>query len=395
MLAWSAVYFGGILLIGLTMMALLGPQFIGLAQKGQLLNGDPAALGDMLAQSWPAFILVLGMTALLMSLIAAGVMRLVLRPAEPGFAHLHLSHDELRLTLANLACVGIYAVSGIVGVVFSTGAAQSGTVGVFITAAITLGFAVWIGVRLCLLLPMVFVDGRIAFRKAWTETKGRFWPLLGMISLAVVFYVALYVGFSLISVLVVKLSGGQAAIQDISRLTPVSAIAAVITLIMQFLLQVLQIVMIYAPFAVAQREVDRLDADPAYAAPDLRPAEYGIHPFFATYDEAFSSWSGAISASYHWSALGYWFLSFMVLVVFGAGLVIAVSLFGDPSAAAGAEVLGLFALTIPLNLMLLLSTAKRGRSAGIPGWLTAVLLPFLPLVALIYAFLPVRAAAQA
>jgi hypothetical protein len=164
---------------------------------------------------------------------------------------------------------------------------------------------------------------------------------------------------------------------------------------MQFLLQVLQIVMIYAPFAVAQREVDRLDADPAYAAPDLRAAEHGIHPFFATYDEAFSSWSGAISASYHWSALGYWFLSFMVLVVFGAGLVIAVSLFGDPSAAAGAEVLGVFALTIPLNLMLLLSTTKRGRSAGIPGWLTAVLLPFLPLVALIYAFLPVRAAAQA
>lgn len=388
MLAWSAVYFGGILLIALTMMAILGPQFIGLAQKGQLLSGDPEAVGDMLAQSWPAFILVLGMTALLMSIIAAGVMRLVLRPDEHGFAHLRIGRDELRLTAANLVCVLIYAASGIVGVVFTAGAAQTGGFGVFVTTALTLAFAIWIGVRLSLLLPTVFVNRRISFSDAWAETRGRFWPLLGMISLAVVFYVVLYVAFSLTSVLVVKLSGGEAAIQDIARLTPITAIAAVVTLVMQFLLQVLQIVMIYAPFAVAQREVVLLDADPAYAAPDQRPAESGMHPFFATYDEAFCGWSGTIAPSYHWSALGYWFLAFMALVVFEAGLAIVVGLFGDPATAAGAEVLGAFALTIPFNLMLLLSTVKRGRGAGVPGWLTALLLPVLPLVALVYAFLP-------
>ncbi len=393
MLAWSAVYFGGILLIGLTMMAILGPQFIALARKGQLLNGDPAAIGDLLAQSWPAFILVLAMTALLMSILAAGVMRLVLRPDEHGFAHLRVGRTELRLTAANLVCVLIYAASGIVGVVFSAGAAQSGAVGVTITAAMTLAFAIWIGVRLSLLLPTVFVNGRISFAEAWAETKGRFWPFLGMIGLSVVFYVVLYVMFSLISLLVVAISGGEAAIQDIARLNPITAVAAMVTLVMQFLLQVLQIVMIYAPFAVAQREVVLLDADPTYGAPiDLRPAEHGMHPFFATYDEAFSSWSGTIEPSYHWSALGYWFLAFMALVVFEAVLGILVGLFGDPSMA-GAEVLGAFALTIPFNLMLLLSTVKRGRGLGVPGWLTALLTPLLPIVALIYALLKPRSVA--
>lgn len=254
-LAWSAVYFGGIFLIGLTMMALLGPQFIGLTQKGELLNGDPNVIGDLLAESWPAFVLVLVMTALLLSILSAGVMRLVLRPTEPGFAHLRLGRDELRLTAANLICILLYAVSAIVGVVVMSGAAQSGTIGAIITGAVALMFAAWIGVRLSLLLPTVFVTGRISLKLAWAQTRGHFWSLLGMIVMAVIFYVMLYIVFSISSIVLVEISGGQAAMEDITRLTPLTAITAVITLVMQFLLQVLQIVMIYAPFAVAYRDL--------------------------------------------------------------------------------------------------------------------------------------------
>lgn len=262
-LAWSAVYFGGILLIGLTMMALLGPQFISLARKGQLIGGDPAVIGDMLAQSWPAFLLVLALTALLMSILAAGVMRLVLRPAEPGFAHLRIGRDELRLTAANLICVLLYALSAVVGLVVTAGAAQSGTVGAVIAGLATLVFAVWIGVRLSLLLPTVFVTGKISLGLAWKKTEGHFWSLFGMILLAVIFYVIVYIVFSITSIAVVELSGGQAAIQDIGRLTPLTAITAVFTLVLQFLLQVLQIVMIYAPFAVAYRELALERHEPA------------------------------------------------------------------------------------------------------------------------------------
>lgn len=387
MLAWSAVYFGGILVIALTMMAMLGPQFIGLARKGQLMNADPEAAATMLLQSWPAFLLVVAMTALLMSILAAGVMRLVLRPTEHGFAHLRLGKDELRLTAANLLCILIYLVSGIVAVVLSAGAAQSGAVGAAVATLLTFAFAVWVGVRLSLLLPTVFVNGVISFKTAWAETKGRFWPLLGMIALAVEFSIVVQIAFGAISFSVVRLSGGEAAVQDITMLTPAAALAVVITMILQFLLWVLQIVMIYGPFAVAQREIGGPDPGLADAAPvDRRKSEEGIHPFFATYDEAFISWSGGISPSYHWSALGYWFLSFIGLLIFWTVLAVA-SLYGNP-AVTGAEALAGFALTIPFHLMLLLSTVKRGRSVGVPGWLTALFFPFLPLMAVLYAFLP-------
>lgn len=260
MLAWSAVYFGGILLIALVMMATLGPQFITLARKGQLTGNDLEEVANLLAASWPAFLLVLLMTALLMSIITAGVMRLVLRPTEHGFAHLKVGRTELKLTAANLLCIGLYAISVVLGLVFTAGAAQFGPFGTVLALGLVAAFGIWIGVRLSLLLPTVFETGQISLRLAWSRTKGHFWPLLGMIVLAVIFYVIVWILFSIISFAVVELSGGEAAMQDIGRLTPLTAIAAVVTLIMQLLLRVLQIVMIYALFAVAHRELVLEDA---------------------------------------------------------------------------------------------------------------------------------------
>jgi len=264
MLAWSAVYFGGILLIALVMMATLGPQFITLARKGQLTGADLEAVASLLAQSWPAFLLVLLMTALLMSIVTAGVMRLVLRPTEHGFAHLKVGRTELKLTAANLLCIGLYAVSVVLGLVFTAGASQFGSFGAILAVLLVVAFGGWIGVRLSLLLPTVFETGKISLPEAWEKTRGHFWSLFGMIVLAVIFYVIVWILFSIISFAIVELCGGEAAMQDIGRLTPVTAIAAVLTLVLQLLLQVLQIVMIYAPFAVAYRELGH--AEPAAEA---------------------------------------------------------------------------------------------------------------------------------
>lgn len=267
MLAWSAVYFGGILLIAMVMMATLGPQFITLARKGQLTPNDLDEVATLLAASWPAFLLVLLMTALLMSIITAGVMRLVLRPQEHGFAHLKVGRTELKLTAANLLCIGLYAVSVVVGVVLTAGASQLGSFGAALAVGLVLAFGIWVGVRLSLLLPTVFETGKVSLRLAWGRTQGHFWPLFGMIVLAVIFYVIVWILFSIISFAIVELSGGEAAMQDIGRLTPLTAIAAMITLVMQLLLQVLQIVMIYAPFAVAYRELVVEQTPPTPAEP--------------------------------------------------------------------------------------------------------------------------------
>jgi len=256
MLAWSAVYFGGILLIAMVMMATLGPQFIAVIQKGQASSPEEIdKLASMLLQSWPALLILLLMTAFLMSVITGGVMRLVLRPEEHGFAHLRVGRTELKLTAANLLCIGIGVLSTIVWSVFAAGASQVGTVAATLAIGLFLAFALWGGVRLSLLLPTVFHTGQVSLRAAWDHTRGHFWQLFGMIVLAVIFYVIVWILFSIIGLAVVEISGGEAAMQDISRLTPLTAIAAMITLVMQLLLQVLQIVMIYGPFAVAYRDL--------------------------------------------------------------------------------------------------------------------------------------------
>lgn len=255
MLAWSMVYFGGLLLIFLVMTATLGPEFIAITRKGGFLNEDLDSISSLLAQSLPAFLLVLVLSAGLWSVITAGVLRLVLRPNEHGFAHLRLGRDELRLTLANLLCIAIYVVTAIVGVVMAGALRQSGVIMLWVGGSLGLVFAAWVGVRLSLLLPNVFMTGRVSLADAWQKTRGQFWNLFGMMLMAVVFYVIIWIVFAAISFVLVSVSGGGQAIEDITHITVLTAVTAIIGLVMQFLLQVLQIVMIYAPSAVAYREI--------------------------------------------------------------------------------------------------------------------------------------------
>ncbi|WP_397419867.1 hypothetical protein [Phenylobacterium sp.] len=255
-LGWSAVYLVGILLIGVIMAAALGPAFVELARKGPLTDAaDLQAVADLLAKSWPTFLMVMVAAAFLMSVITAGVMRLVLRPTEPGPLHLRLGATELRLTAANLICVGIYAASAVLAIVFTAGATTVGEIGAFLALVLVLAFGLWLGVRLSLLTPTVFVTNRVSVGEAWRNTQGRFWPLFGMIVMAVVFYVIIWILFSMIAFAVVELAGGQGAMRDPGRLGAVGVVALFVTLLLQFVLQVLQIVMIYAPFAVAYRDL--------------------------------------------------------------------------------------------------------------------------------------------
>jgi hypothetical protein len=265
-LAWCVVYLAGLFVIALAMTATLGPKFVELARKGELVTAqDPEALANLLGGSWPAFIVVLLMTVLLISVIMGGIYRLVLRPEEHGIAHLRLGRDELRLAAVNLILVLVGAAFLLLGLIVSQIAAQGGGMVAVVADLILVCLTVWIGVRLSLVTPMTFDSGRISFRAAWALTRDRFWSLLGMIVLAVIFYIIVWVLMSVISLGVVAVSGGEAALKDVAKLTPLTGLAAVATLVLQLLLQILQIVMIYGPFAVAYQQVAKGPDVPAKA----------------------------------------------------------------------------------------------------------------------------------
>jgi hypothetical protein len=250
-LAWSAIYFAGLALIGGLMLLTLGPKFIDLARKGQFMLNDPDMLGDALAGSWPAFFLVLLLTVLLSSIMTAGVFRLVMRPEEKGFMHLRLGREEFKLVGANLLLLAMGILILGAGFIAARIALQAGPLAASLSGLVMLGAGLYVGVRLALVTPMTFDLGKIAFREGWELTRGRFWPLFGMIVLAVIFYVMTWMLVTIVAVVIGELSGGEDAIAALTTSGVIAAVAGIVLLLMQLVLQVLQMVMIYGPFAVA------------------------------------------------------------------------------------------------------------------------------------------------
>jgi len=261
-LAWSGLYFIGIVIIALVMMASLDPHFIELAKQGQLLTRDPEEIGSMLANSLPAFSLVVVLTVVLFSVVMAGIYRLVLRPEEHGFAHLRFGRDEVRLTILNLLMFGIGMAFLTFGFAVTALAESASPVAGGAVAVAILAVTIWLGVRLSLATPMSFATHRIAIAAAWRLSRGRFRALLGMIVLAIIFYLIVWVLVTVIGFGIIALAGGQQAVQQPND--PLAFIGFLAILAIQLLLPILQVIMVYSPLAVAYQQI-RDDAPPVPA----------------------------------------------------------------------------------------------------------------------------------
>ncbi len=253
---WSIINALAILLLGGVMLLSLGLPFIDFMKKGGLTNGDPEAMAEMLSHSWPAFMLVMVLVVLFLSVLTGGIYRLVLRPGERGLAHLRLGADEFRLTAVNLGlfAIGVFSLVAaelVVAAVTAQGGAAAGVAaGILAAVPVT-----WIGVRLSLATPITFAERRISISASWTFTRGRFWPLFGMIALSLVFYVMIWVLMAMIIGPLVQLAGGSVNLLELKHLGPTAIAVGIVTFLAQMLLPVLQWVIIYAPFAVAYQQL--------------------------------------------------------------------------------------------------------------------------------------------
>jgi hypothetical protein len=253
---WSVVYALTILVLGAVMLLSLGLPFIDYIKKGGLASGDAEGLADMLSHSWPAFLLVMVLVVTFLSVLTGGIYRLVLRPGEAGVAHLRLGADEFRLTAVNLALFAIGVFSLVAADLVVTAVSMSGGPAAGVLAGILAAIpAIWIGVRLSLATPITFAERRIAIGASWNFTRGRFWPLFGMIVLTLIFYVMIWVLMAMIISPLVALAGGPVNLLDMKHLGPGAILVGVVTILAQMLLPVLQWVIIYAPFAVAYQQL--------------------------------------------------------------------------------------------------------------------------------------------
>jgi hypothetical protein len=251
--AWSVIYAVSMVLIGEIMLSSLGKEALQIARKGRFSPEDAEVIATKLANSIPAFLLVLLLAVGLISVITAGIYRLVLRPEEKGFVHLRLGADELRLTLVNLLLFGIGLLCLVVGFVAIAAAERGGSYVGLVVGVLVAGLTIWLGVRLSLATPMTFHAHRITLLPAWELTRGRFWPLFGMIVLALIFYIMVWILVTVIWFALMMVAGGPEAVG--AGGTAVAIAIGAVAFIVQMLVSVVQLVMIYAPFAVAYQQL--------------------------------------------------------------------------------------------------------------------------------------------
>jgi hypothetical protein len=148
-----------------------------------LLGVVPFAGSREAAGAWGALIggLILGLGSLAVEIVIwCGVLRVELAPEAPGFLHLRIGHDELRVFAAALL-MAIAAVV-LVGLAIAAGrlaALAAPAAGVLVGAA-GLAAAYAVMLRLGLAPVIAFAERRISLPQAWRRTRGQTWRLVGM-----------------------------------------------------------------------------------------------------------------------------------------------------------------------------------------------------------------------
>lgn len=273
--ALGVIIGGSILIFGATALA-------------DLLSGQDREY-DSLEEILPflqALAAFLGFLLVSLSIVAAiqlgAAYRAVLRPQDAGFAYMRFGADELRQVLLMWVFFFIYLViwgaplAAVVALHASEFMEEAGIVALYIVwFAAALGVSVFVGVRLSLAGPMTLAKRRLLLTSSWSLTRGRFWPLLGMYVLTLIFAIILS---TLTDALGQALMGavGLAAFDlhdpdsyDLPAWTGAMIAGGVAYAVVYVLSQAVTLAVFYAPQAAAFRDILAEQAP----ASDLPPPE--------------------------------------------------------------------------------------------------------------------------
>jgi hypothetical protein len=201
-----SLVFGGILI------GLMGRDLTTLLRLSAQPATDPNSLMPIVGRIAPSYFLFVMVALGFNSVLAAAMIRAVLRPSESRLGFLRFGADELRqLGLAILTFLLFLAANfGLFGVIFGSASSPAG--GFVLVVGVLGGFAalIYVAVRLSLAPALTFESRRINLLGSWALTRGRFWPLLGAYVLTVALVAMVWILSQLVVLaLGVVLSGGD------------------------------------------------------------------------------------------------------------------------------------------------------------------------------------------
>jgi hypothetical protein len=189
-LGWAGLQF---VLIGGSLLALAyfaGPVIAQLQAHG--LPADPTALEGLMQQTVRAEPMMLALSLVIGSVLAAAMNRAVLTPEKKGLAYLRLGRDELAQLGLRVLLFMLWVAANLAFAAIAQGlAALSAALGPLVTAfgdfaltvASTAGL-VYVSLRLSLASAATFANRRIDLRTSWTITQGSLTPIMGAFCLA-------------------------------------------------------------------------------------------------------------------------------------------------------------------------------------------------------------------
>jgi hypothetical protein len=196
---WSALY----VVIGAGMVILLGGAFIGAVGK-LMTHGpkvQPQEVLGLLGAVFGGYLLMILVFWVIGAVVNMAVVRSVLEPEAAAFAYLRFGRAELWLMVANFVLFILYTLASMVmGIPVTIALALAVTV--WRDAApwvslpvqvITWGVSIWLGLRFCMVPPLIFSDRRFRMFESWTMTRGRVGSLLGVGAIVVAVSVLAYV----------------------------------------------------------------------------------------------------------------------------------------------------------------------------------------------------------
>lgn len=284
-LAWLVLGFGPMIAIMALVLPHLG-EFI--ASLKDMPAAGPDAVGRM-SQFHLAFFSMMGPWFLWLmaaqTILHAAIFRAVLEPRNSSFASLRLGMDEVRLFLLHIllfllgAVFLIVIMLGCAAVFAAASQAPNGVAPWIDAAAVLLAFAlaIYVPVRLSLAAPMTFALKRIEVFGSWRRTRGRFWSLIAMVLVIIVFSVVIGVVTGAIQKVLFAVLGDWNAIASLQNLgsdprvlIPAALHAVGPSLIAMLVIQAIADVLVriawLAPFAAAYRDLGGAVAEPAAGA---------------------------------------------------------------------------------------------------------------------------------
>lgn len=210
-----------------TALIMLGGDVV--LQPDSAAEMSPAELAVFMREILPTYLILAPIGLVVMSVAAAAVYRLQLRPEEAAnLGHLRFGADEVRLIILTviyylMTIGGVLALSLVAAVAAAVAAMAGQGAMALVGGGMMLFFAglwLFVLVRLSLAPVLTFDQRRLVVFGSWALTRGHFWRLLGtyvlaLITILVVSLLAIVIFAALAGIITVATGGGMDEVGEV------------------------------------------------------------------------------------------------------------------------------------------------------------------------------------